>query len=55
MLVERRARDSGPVGDVFDRGGVERPFGEQLTYRALDPLAGRVRAAWLPGGAIRVS
>ena len=44
-----------PVGDVFDCGGVEGPFGEQLAYRALDPLAGRLRAAGLTGGAVCVS
>src|SRR5436190_1183988 len=55
VLVERRARDPSPDGDVFDCGGVEGPFGEQLAYRALDPLAGRLRAAQLSGGAIGVS
>ena len=33
VLVERRARDTGPVGDLLDGRGVERPFGEQLAYR----------------------
>ena len=55
VLVERCARDSGSIRDELDRGGVERPFGEQLAHGALDSLAGRLRAAGLPGGSVRVS